>query len=166
MVNGWLESNLQPAETRLVWMIIGLPAALCFGFMFESNATDPLLVLGLLLGCATLTPMGVVAPGALERRIQAGQQRDDEGNPKAFTLTLGAETVTLDSGKPWFHVDHYKWVTRGLIEEPQSFHIQRDGTVEINGEKIRLSDPDGVAKLEFEINKHHTSIVSHKSAPV
>ena len=109
--------------------------------------------------------VGVVST-AQRPRVKADKHSDAEGNAKVFTLSLGGETVTLDSSKPWIHVDRYKWVTRGLIEEPQSFHVQPDGTVEINGEKIRLSDPEGVAKLEFEINKHHTSIVSHKSAPV
>src|SRR6266498_4163406 len=161
-----MESDLQPAAARLVWMIIGLTAALCLGFMFEANVTDPPALLCLLLGCVpALAAAGVVAPGAPDRRIQAGHQRDDEGNPKVFTLTLGGETVTLDPGKPWFHVDHYKWVTRGLIEEPQSFHILRDGTVEINGEKIQLSDADGLARLELEINKHHAPVVSHKPGP-
>src|SRR5207247_77261 len=45
------------------------------------------------------------------------------------------------------------------------FHVLRDGTVEINGDKIRLSDPDGIARLELEINKHHATVVSHKAPP-
>ena len=85
-------------------------------------------------------------------RVKADKHKDAEGNAKVFTLSLGEETVMLDPGKPWIHVDRYKWVTRGLIEVPQSFHVLPEGTVEINGEKIRLSDPEGVVKLEVEIN--------------
>ena len=147
-------------------MIISLLVALCFGPLLEPNLIDPLFASCLLIACAAvLLGVGVVEPGRSERRITADKQCDDGGNPKAFTLTLGAEKVTLDPGKPWFHVDHYKWVTRGLIEEPQSFHILRDGTVEINGDKIRLSDPDGIARLELEVNKHHATVATHKAPP-
>src|SRR5262245_61919135 len=109
--------------------------------------------------------VGVVS-AAQRPRVKADKHTDAEGNAKVFTLSLGEETVTLDPGKPWIHVDRYKWVTRGLIEAPQSFHVLPDGTAEINGEKIRLSDPDGGVRLESEINKHHTSVVvPHKPVP-
>src|SRR5438876_3866727 len=135
-----------------------------FGLAPGAVATDSLFAIGLILA-AVVALVGVVST-AQRPRVKADKRNDAEGNAKAFTLSLGQETVTLDSGKPWVHVDRYKWVTRGLIEAPQSFHVLSDGTVEINGEKIRLSDPEGIGKLEFEINKHHTSIVPHKSPPV
>ncbi len=126
-----------------------------FGLAPGTAAPESPLVVCLLLAVAAAL-VGVVS-AAQKPRVKADKQNDAEGNAKAFTLSLGAETVALDPGKPWVHVDRFKWVTRGLIEEPQSFHVLRDGTVEMNGEKIRLSDPEGVAKLEFEVNKHHTS---------
>src|SRR5438552_3768248 len=135
-----------------------------FGLAPGAVATESLFAIGLILA-AVVALVGVVST-AQRPRVKADKRNDAEGNAKAFTLSLGQETVTLDSGKPWVHVDRYKWVTRGLIEAPQSFHVLPEGTVEINGEKIRLSDPEGIVKLELEINKHHTSMVSHKSAPV
>src|SRR6266498_2722105 len=125
---------------------------------------DKLLAICLILAVVAAL-LGVVST-AQRPRVKVAKHNDAEGNAKGFTLSLGGETVTLDPGKPWVHVDRYKWVTRGLIEAPQSFHVLPDGTVEVNGEKIRLSDPEGVVKLEFEINKHHTSVVSHKSPSV
>jgi hypothetical protein len=109
--------------------------------------------------------IGVAGPGTEERRVKAGRRHDGEGIARTFTLSLGEDTIALEWGKPWVHVDRYKWVMRGLIEEPQSFHVLRDGTVEINGEKIAVTDPEGPAKLELEINKHHPAVVSHKSTP-
>lgn len=88
-------------------------------------------------------------------QVTAGIQRDSEGKPLRFTLTLGRETLFLDPGLPWIKADTYKWVTRGLIEQPQSFHVHADGTVEINGEKLGLDTPDATSRLETEINKHH-----------
>jgi hypothetical protein len=131
-----------------------------FGLAPGTGATDSLFAICLILA-VVVALVGVVST-AQRPQVKADKRNDAEGNAKVFTLSLGGETVTLDSSKPWIHVDRYKWVTRGLIEAPQSFHVQPDGTVEINGEKIRLGDPEGAVKLEFEINKHHTSIVSHK----
>ena len=89
------------------------------------------------------------------KKITAGIKYDSEGKPIMFILSRDNETVTLDPGKTWLRADTFKWVTRGLIEEPQSFHVSADGTIEINGEKIRLHSPQGVTQLEHEINKSH-----------
>ena len=123
---------------------------------------------GFLLGmiAAWLLAGAVGAGGPLRHQIKAGTLGDAEGHPRVFTLDHGGETVTLDPGKSWVKADEHKWVTRGLIEAPQSFHVLPGGTVEINGEKITLDDPDGPAKLEHEINKSHTAPVVHKPAPV
>src|SRR2546426_2203996 len=134
------------------------------GLAPETVATDSFLAICLILAVVAAF-VGVVST-AQRPRVKAGKHTDAEGNAKVFTLSLGEETVTLDPSKPWVHADRYKWVTRGLIEAPQSFHVLPDGTVEINGEKIRLGDSEGVVKLEIEINKHHTAIVSHKPPSV
>lgn len=136
---------------------LSLASSAVLGLAPSGNSNDPgeLLFLLPFLAAAAFLSLHAVAPGPADRRIKAGTRADPDGNPHAFTLALGGETVALEPGKPWVHADHYKWVTRGIIEEPQSFHVQRDGTVEINGEKIRLSDPDGPGKLELEINKRH-----------
>src|SRR2546428_2038596 len=135
-----------------------------FGIAPGTVATDSLFAICLTLA-VVVALVGVIST-AQRPRVKAVKHKDAEGNAKVFTLSLGGETVTLDPGKPWVHADRYKWITRGLIEAPQSVHVLPDGTVEINGDKIRLSDAEGVAKLEFEINKHHASVVSHKSPPV
>lgn len=90
------------------------------------------------------------------RRITASLRRDTEDNPRGFTLSLGGETVHLEPGRSWLHTDHYKWVTRGLMEDPQSFHVHADGAVDLNGEKFLPHDPEGPTKLEHEVNKRHT----------
>jgi hypothetical protein len=139
---------------------------IAFGYGLDPGtvAPDSLLAIGLIL-LVVVALLGVVST-AQRPRVKAGKQTDAEGNPKVFTLSLGGETVMLDPNRPWIQADRYKWVTRGLIEEPQSFHVLPDGTTEINGEKIRLSDPDGIVKLEFEINKHHKAAVSIKPPAV
>jgi hypothetical protein len=134
------------------------------GLAPDAAPTNSLLAMCLVL--AVVVGLGGVVAAGQRPRVKADRHEDAGGNAKVFTLSLGQETVMLDPSKPWVHVDRYKWVTRGLIEEPQSFHVLPDGTVEINGEKIRLDDPEGVAKLELEINKHHTSIASRKPASV
>lgn len=103
----------------------------------------------------TLGMLCVAEGVGTERKIKVATQLDPEGRAKLFTLSFGAEKVSLDPGKSWVKTDEFKWVTRGLIEPPQSFHIALNGTVEINGEKILLDDPQGPTKLEYEINKSH-----------
>jgi hypothetical protein len=92
--------------------------------------------------------------------------RDGGGHPKGFSLTLGTETIHLDAGKPWLKLDAYKWVMRGLIEAPQSFHVSAAGEVDVNGEHIRPQDADAVARLEQELNKHPSLVPQAKPAPV
>lgn len=117
----------------------------------ESPGPVPAMILAAL---GSLLMTGMTQPGSI-RRIAPAVLRDAEGNPKRFALTLDGETVDLDPGKPWHQVDHFKWVTRGLIDEPQSFHVRADGGVDINGETIPLTAADAVSRLEQEINKRH-----------
>jgi hypothetical protein len=117
-------------------------------------AIVPVLVFASAAACLL---MGMAVESGRERRVKAGRQYDGEGHPKVFTLSLGEDMVTLDPGKSWIKVDAYKWVTRGLVESPQSFHVLSNGTVEINGEKIGLADTEGTFKLEHEINKSHVA---------
>src|SRR6185503_4920641 len=97
-----------------------------FGLAPGTGATDSLFAICLILA-VVVALVGVVSM-AQRPQVKADKRNDAEGNAKVFTLSLGGETVTLDSSKPWIHVDRYKWVTRGLIEAPQSFHVQPDGT--------------------------------------
>src|SRR6266496_6780904 len=145
-------------------MLDGVLPAFCSVLDTGSNGTA-LVLLCFLVPALALALAGVVSPGGPERRVKAGHRLDADRIPRAFTLSLGDDTIALDGGKSWVQVDRHKWVTRGLIESPQSFHVQRDGTVEINGERIGLSDLQGLAKLETEINKHHPDVVSHKTGP-
>ncbi len=98
------------------------------------------------------------------RLVTADVRRDPEGKPTAFTLSIGSETIYLDPGISWARADTGKWIVRGIIEQPQSFHVEADGTVEINGEKISLHDPVGTARLELEINKHHDLPAARKES--
>jgi len=116
-------------------------------------------------GGLPLVPGGGVSGGEAIQRVSVRVVSDPEGHPSRYTLTLGTETITLDPGRAWIQADAYKWVTRGLLEEPQSYHVAPEGTVEINGEKILLTDHEGIARLEHEINKHHAGSVLTPSLP-
>ncbi len=102
--------------------------------------------------------------GLSSRHVTADVRRDTDGKPGVFTLSFAGETIFLDPGTPWVKADTYKWIARGIIEQPQSFHVEADGTVEINGEKISLHDPVGTARLELEINKHHDLPAARKES--
>jgi hypothetical protein len=142
------------------WVIIGVG---CPAGILTGNLGWILVLLAAL--AAIVLVAGLATAGGPERRIQAGVLCDAAGVPRVFTLSCGSERATLDPGKAWVKADEHKWVTRGLIEPPQSFHVLPDGTVEINGEKIALTDPEGPARLEREINKHHTVAALHKPPP-
>lgn len=120
---------------------------------------------GLLTGIGATLLFLAVATGAQEaKRIRAGASKKDLAGNAHFTLSLGAEVIALEPGKTWSQLDHYKWAVRGLIEEPQNFHVHPDGSVEIYAEKINTADPEGPTRLEQQINKRHTSTVAHKPA--
>jgi hypothetical protein len=111
---------------------------------------------------AALFFLGMTASGQAEKRIKAATKQRADKDGMFFTLTLESETVTLEPGRTWMQLDHYKWVVRGIIEPPQSLSIFPDGSIEINTEKISVADPEGPTKLENQINKHHVATVVHK----
>jgi len=110
-------------------------------------------------------PASADTPTGSTKAVRAGRRLDANGAPKGYTLALGQETIPLEPGRPWAQADHYKWVTRGLIEIPQSYHVMPDGTVEINGEKIAPQDPEGLSKLEHEVNKRHVAMAAQEASP-
>ncbi|MBI4327582.1 MAG: hypothetical protein HY674_20305 [Chloroflexi bacterium] len=138
--------------------------ACCFtlGIAAAGSGLEPDLLLA--IGAALLA-LGVVAEGEQKRKIKADVQRDPDGNARVFTLSVGEEKTILEPDRAWSQVDVHKWVTRGLIEEPQSFHVLHDGSVGINGEKIHPGDPEGSRKLEHEIEKRHAFTMAHKPSP-
>ena len=71
--------------------------------------------------------------------------------------TTLSPSLRNEPGTTWSHADRYKWVVRGLIEEPQMLHVFADGSIEINSERIHITDPAAVTKLEHQINKRHAS---------
>lgn len=134
------------------------------GLTYQGSSLEPVTLFGVLVGgIVAMAAAAVTAEAAGAKRLKAGKKSDEEGNPKVFTLSLGAETVVLEPGKSWNKLDVYKWVTRGVIEDPRSFHIHADGAIAIAGENIRLSDPEGTAKLEREIHSRHAPPVAHKT---
>jgi len=127
-------------------------------------ATAATAILAMLAGaCGAL--LGVVDGASGRPTVTADRMTDAEGRARVFRLTLGLETITLDPGKPWVKADAYKWVTRGLMEAPQSYHVLPNGTVEINGEKIALDEPTATQRLEHELNKRHTSGIEARKPP-
>jgi hypothetical protein len=116
----------------------------------------------LVLLVSSLALTAVATTGGPGRRVTAKRHLDAAGKPHHYTLNCGDETVVLEPGKPWPRTDTFKWVTRGLIEEPQSFQVLTSGAVDINAERILLDDPEGETKLELQINKHHPPSLAHK----
>ena len=107
--------------------------------------------------------LGVTTVGRVDTQIKAGIQHHASGDIAVFTLGLDQERVILEPGKTWSQLDHFKWVMRGLIEEPQMLHVFPDGSVEINSEKISITDHAAAEKLEHQITKRHTPTGGHKT---
>ena len=117
--------------------------------------------------CAlALTLLGVVTGASARRRVEAEVETDTEGHPRAFRLVFGNERTALEPGRSWTQVDHYKWVTRGVIEPPQSFAVHPDGSVDLNGDTFRPGDPGAAEALAEQINKHHQAVAPRKAASV
>jgi len=151
------------ASFGLACWIAKLLGALAVGIALGVMACQLPLAAGGVSGCfVVLLLLGMTAGGHAEKRIKAGTKHRADKEGMLFTLTLDAEVVTLEPGKTWLQLDHYKWVVRGIIEPPQSLNIFPDGNVEINTEKISVTDPEGPGKLENQINKHHATAVAHK----
>ncbi|HMP84858.1 MAG TPA: hypothetical protein PKA41_19365, partial [Verrucomicrobiota bacterium] len=111
-------------------------------------------------GLAAMILAGVLTGGA-GGRVVTSIQSDETGKPQSFVFTFGNEVVKLYPGLSWAGVDRHKWTARGLIEEPNHFHVHVDGSVEINWERIRLTDEDGPRKLQHQIEKRHAHSVTH-----
>lgn len=144
-------------NTRRHFVLTGLGwfwVLLWLGWLLPEVAEVPLI--GIVGGVvAAIAVLGMAEVGGEGRAVKADRILDADGRPKCYTLTLAKETITLEPGKAWVKADLFKWVTRGLIEPPQSYHVLANGLVEINGEKVAVDAPDGTARLEREINKHH-----------
>lgn len=97
--------------------------------------------------------------------ITAEIQRDADGKPKAFLLKHDKERIALEPGKAWTQLDSFKWVNRGLIDEPRGFHVLSDGSVDIHGEHIQLGEPDSAHRLEERITEHFEVLPPHPARP-
>jgi hypothetical protein len=162
---GGVSAGCQGEEERnelelMTTSLLLLTAGGCWGGTIAAGLDGEVLT-GILLVFAATGLLGVIAGQHQPQRVRAGQEQDASGHPQVYTLRYGDETVRLEPGKPWHKIDTFKWTTRGLIEEPQSLHISSNGAVEINSERITLDDPEGIAKLELEINKHHPPSIAH-----
>ena len=98
-------------------------------------------------------------------QVTADKKLDADGKPKVFLLKNRHEQIILEPGKTWAQLDTYKWVTRGLIEEPTGFHVLANGSVQLHGEQIDLEDLGGMAKLEEKINHRFAAAVPKPSKP-
>jgi hypothetical protein len=79
------------------------------------------------------------------------------GHPELFAVAFGNERIVLSPAKTWIQLDHFKWVTRGIIEAPQSFAVHADGSVDYNGETFQPATPDAQSALAEQINKRHAT---------
>lgn len=88
-------------------------------------------------------------------RVRCSVTGSEHGHSPHFVLTHGNESVRLEAGRSWTHTDHFKWVTRGLIEPPQSFVVHADGTVDLNAETFHPDAAGQAAALEAVLNHRH-----------
>ncbi|MEW6157950.1 MAG: hypothetical protein AB1813_10990 [Verrucomicrobiota bacterium] len=144
----------------LGWAAASGALLLCIGFFYVAFPSSQAWIASALLAMAFA---GMTGTGP-EKRVAADFEHDMEGNRKGFALRLGPESISLLPGKTWVQLDRYKWVTRGLIEGPQSFQVSADGTVAINSDRIHPNEPDALQRLENEINKRHTVVAPPKPA--
>lgn len=154
----WVRGTPLVLAHMITYLLLFTAAGSSVGSMITGIDFNTLSWLALVAGAGGLAMM-VSEPD--RPRIRAGRDQDAQGQARAYTLNYGTETITLEPGKPWHKLDTFKWITRGLIEEPQSLQVLKNGAVEINAERILLDDPDGPAKLELEINKHHPPSIAH-----
>jgi hypothetical protein len=160
-----VEAGIGRARTRAGRFIAVLPTMLVFSGFVLTVGSDPAANSDAIQDFISLLVLiGVTVGGGDEKKIKAGKLHRGSIDNLVFKLSLGNEVVTLDPGKPWTQVDHFKWVARGLIDPPHSFHVSADGSVEINTTRISITDPEGAAKLEHEISKRHEDTVAHIAA--
>lgn len=88
--------------------------------------------------------------------VVASLVENPDGTGRAFRLTHGTESTVLEPGHTWFQIDHHKWVTRGLIEAPQSFAVHPDGSLDYNGEAFRPREIADAQALTAQVNKRHS----------
>ena len=123
---------------------------LALGVAVAATIIELPLAAGVVTGIgAGLILLGVATGGRLDKQIKAGIHHDAAKGTSVFTLSLDQEIVRLEPGKTWSQLDHYKWVVRGLIEAPQMLHVFPEGSVEINSEKINITDLAAAEKLEY-----------------
>ncbi|MBE0542794.1 MAG: hypothetical protein IH623_15675 [Verrucomicrobia bacterium] len=155
------ETTALPGFTRR-WLGLSMAAVVLGGGLWLAGLLPMSGVLPGVIAVLLLAGLTTGGTGHEERRIRVGVRHHDDKESGVFTLSMEQETISLDHGKSWMQLDHFKWVTRGLIEAPQSLNIFPDGSVEINTEKISITDPTGPAKLESQINKQQTPVLTHK----
>lgn len=132
------------------WLIVGLMVMVAVAVL--AILGDPWAA-GLVAGCL----LGSLGSGVERQKVVASLELDGEGRPRHFLLRLGHESTVLEPGHTWNQIDHFKWVTRGIIEPPQSFAVHADGSVDLNGVAFAITDPESAAALSEKINQHHTS---------
>ncbi len=89
------------------------------------------------------------------RRIAVAIEPSSGEHPPHFACELDDERITLTPAKSWIHLDHFKWVTRGIIEAPQSFTVHPDGSVDFNGHTFHPTSTEDAGALEDQINARH-----------
>ena len=99
---------------------------------------------------STSTP----APTAQPPQLKVGKSHALVGEAgklaelEVFTLSLGAETISLVPFRNWSQLDAHKWTMRGkLPETPAGLEITPDH-VKLLGQTVSIKEPDGCPKLE------------------
>ncbi|MCK6499046.1 MAG: hypothetical protein L6Q38_06150 [Nitrospira sp.] len=145
-----------PIVAFLLGTALVIALILLLHLLHPPRSTVPWLPQALAAATAILLAGTVGSPGKA-RRVVASIEPDLQGVPHRFSLSVGAESIRLEPGHSWIQVDHFKWVTRGIIEPPQSFAVHPDGSVDLNGETYRPIDPEAASALEEQINRRHVA---------
>ncbi|MGE3309038.1 MAG: hypothetical protein AB7O66_03640 [Limisphaerales bacterium] len=88
-------------------------------------------------------------------RVTVALEPGSGEHPPHFVCRLADEQIALVPARSWVQIDHFKWVTRGIIEGPQSFAVHPDGSVDFNGHTFQPTSADQAAAFEDLINLRH-----------
>jgi hypothetical protein len=147
----------RPQSLLKLGTLVALGLVLAATLVIQRPESPPSPPLPFALPVAALLLLGMTGTTGKGQRISATLESDLGGNPRGFVLTLGSEQTRLEPGRTWTQLDHFKWVTRGIIEPPQSFAVHPDGGVDLNGETFRPGDPESAQALEEQINRRHVT---------
>src|SRR5262245_8874077 len=110
-MNAFIRLPSSMGQLSVPWLIMSCTALVVLSVQAAEGkcglGSDFILVLALL---------GAIAGAPSSHAVTVRVESDTEGNPRIFALFRGNERTALEPGRTWVQVDHFKWVTRGVME--------------------------------------------------